>query len=120
MKIFHCEHCQGLIFFENNRCLRCQRVLAFLPGPIRMAALATLEDKPFHAGDDVCYKLCRNYLKENACNWALSADDPNPLCCSCRLPGVIPDLTKPEQRQAWLLLEGAKRRLIYDLVTLKL
>ena len=31
MKIFHCGHCQQLIFFENSRCVSCDHPLAYLP-----------------------------------------------------------------------------------------
>ena len=24
MKIFHCDHCQQLVFFENIRCVKCE------------------------------------------------------------------------------------------------
>ena len=41
------------------------------------------------------YRQCENYVKHNVCNWAVPADDPNPLCLSCRLTRVIPDLGKP-------------------------
>jgi hypothetical protein len=30
MKIFHCGHCQQLIFFENSRCVSCDHPLAYL------------------------------------------------------------------------------------------
>jgi hypothetical protein len=31
MKIFHCDHCQHLVFFENVRCVHCDHPLAYLP-----------------------------------------------------------------------------------------
>ena len=31
MKIFHCDHCQQLVFFENVRCLACGHSLAYVP-----------------------------------------------------------------------------------------
>ena len=48
------------------------------------------------------------------------AEDANPLCVSCRLTRVIPDLEKSENRQAWYRLEVAKRRLIFTLLQLRL
>ena len=30
MKIFHCDHCDNLVFFENTHCVNCGHVLAFL------------------------------------------------------------------------------------------
>lgn len=39
MKIFHCDHCQQLVFYENVRCVSCQHDLAYLPDLADMAAL---------------------------------------------------------------------------------
>ena len=39
------------------------------------------------------YRLCQNATTQNACNFAVPAADPNPLCAACRLTRVLPDLT---------------------------
>ena len=31
MKIFHCDNCDHLVFFENVQCVKCQRALAYIP-----------------------------------------------------------------------------------------
>lgn len=64
------------------------------------------------------YRLCENYIKEGVCNWAVPAEEPQPLCRSCRLTQVIPDLSQPGNKEAWYKLESAKRRLVYSLVML--
>jgi hypothetical protein len=66
------------------------------------------------------YRLCENYARENICNWAVPAADLDPLCRSCRLTRVIPDLSHPGHREAWYRLEVAKRRLVYNLLGLGL
>ena len=66
------------------------------------------------------YRLCENYVNHNVCNWAVPSDDPHPLCQSCRLTRVIPDLNQPGHQEAWYRLEVAKRRLVYTLLYLKL
>jgi len=66
------------------------------------------------------YRLCQNYSLENLCNWAIPADDPSSLCRSCRLTRVIPELNHPSRRDAWFVLEVAKRRLVYSLLNLGL
>lgn len=124
MKIFRCDHCRQLVFFENVRCVSCDHPLAYLPD---LGVVASLEP----AGDDLWttpiprakgnrYRLCRNYTQENVCNWAVPADDPNRDCASCRLNGVIPDLSRDGHRAAWYKLEVAKRRLVYTLLALRL
>jgi hypothetical protein len=59
---------------------------------------------------------CHNYAVEGVCNWMVPADDPNPLCRSCRLTRVIPSLAVPGHREHWARLELAKRRLVYALL----
>jgi hypothetical protein len=39
MKIFHCDHCNSLVFFENTHCVTCGHVLAFLPDVFEMGSL---------------------------------------------------------------------------------
>jgi hypothetical protein len=119
MKIFHCDHCQQLVFFENTRCVQCGHELAFLPD---VAVIGSLESagenlwrSPARGAEGKVYRLCRNYSVENVCNWAVPAADPEPLCRSCRVTRVIPNLSQPGGREAWYRLEAAKRRLIYSL-----
>ena len=66
------------------------------------------------------YRLCANYTQHGACNWAISAENPNLLCRSCRLSEIIPDLNVPGNQQAWCRLEAAKRRMLYTLMQLQL
>lgn len=89
-----------------------------------MAALAQDSDGLWHVdgarAGDKSYRLCANYERENVCNWAVPAADPEGLCCSCRITRVIPDLSKEGNRTAWFRLELAKRRLLYTVVGLGL
>ncbi|MDB5048195.1 MAG: hypothetical protein JWO30_1266 [Fibrobacteres bacterium] len=124
MKIFHCDHCQHLVFFENFRCVACGRALGFLPDVQDMGSMDpagnSLWQSPNTGARGRTYRLCANYDRENICNWTVPADDPNPLCVSCRLTLVIPDLSVPGNKEAWYRLESAKRRLIYSLLALGL
>jgi hypothetical protein len=123
MKIFHCDHCGQLVFFENTQCLQCGHRLAYLPGIGQMGSLESLANGLWHspaadaAGTE--YRLCANYTAHDVCNWAVDASDGNPLCLSCRLTRVIPDLAAGH-REAWYRLEVAKRRLLYSLLKLRL
>ncbi|MEO8315402.1 MAG: putative zinc-binding metallopeptidase [Pseudomonadota bacterium] len=115
MKTFHCSHCQALVFFENVGCLVCGQGLAYLPDQSRMQAFdpAATEVVPG-------YRLCSNYIAEQVCNWAVPVADGNPLCESCRLTRVIPDLAQTGNREVWYRLERAKRRLLYTVQGLRL
>lgn len=123
MKVFHCDHCGHLLFFENVECVSCRHRLAYLPdlrlvGSLDEDAEGWRSPLPKAAGRR--YRLCRNYTDHEVCNWAVGADDPNPLCISCRLTRVIPDLATPEHRVAWYRVETAKRRVVFTLTGLGL
>lgn len=119
MKVFHCSHCRHIVFFENTQCVNCGFTLAFVPDLAVVVALAALSKglwrTELRGAARRRFRLCRNYSQENICNWAVPAEDPQPLCESCRLTQVIPNLTLEGKREAWFRLEAAKRRLIYSL-----
>jgi len=120
MKVFHCDHCSNLLFFENSVCLACERRVAFLSDLRLVASLDPDPDvpdlwrSPLPQAAGGRYRLCRKYRVEEVCNWAVREGEGD-LCPSCRLTRVIPDLTVPGHKLAWYQLETAKRRLIYTL-----
>jgi hypothetical protein len=134
MRIFHCDHCHQPVFFENTVCGKCGHKLAYLPDVQIVASLdpatgrssevggppPALWTTPASRSHGRTYRVCENYLKYNVCNWALPADEPGDLCKSCRLTRIIPDLSRPENREKWCRLEVAKRRLVYSLVEFRL
>ncbi|MHB1124278.1 MAG: zinc-binding metallopeptidase family protein [Ramlibacter sp.] len=129
MKTFDCDHCGQPLFFENVQCLRCGSTLAFLPDRL---ALAAIEPVPGNGGlwrrraaegrtaGGRSYRLCSNNTEHQACNFAVPADDPNPLCVSCRQTRILPDLSIAQNRDRWYRIEVAKRRLFYTLAKLGL
>jgi hypothetical protein len=124
MNVFHCDHCGHLVFFENVQCVRCGHTLAYLPDFRFMGSVEIGADglwrSPFPAARGRTYRPCENYVKQNVCNWVVSTGDASAMCVSCRLTRVVPNLTQPQNREAWYRLEVAKRRLVYTLQTLGL
>lgn len=124
MKVFHCDHCDNLVFFENFQCVNCANTLAYLPDLGVVGSLDPAGDghwkSPLERAEGRTWRLCANYTDHNVCNWAVCDDDPNPLCLSCRLTRVIPDLDRPGHKEAWYRIEVAKRRLGYSLLNLRL
>ena len=113
MNVFHCAHCQQLLFFENVQCVRCGHPLAYLPdlkvvGSLEPAG-GDLWHSPLPQAAGRVYRLCANYHRENVCNWAVLADEEHTHCVSCRLNRMIPDLSKDANLAAWFKLEQAKR-----------
>jgi hypothetical protein len=39
MRVFHCDHCGQIVFFENVNCVRCGRALAYQPDLAEMVSL---------------------------------------------------------------------------------
>jgi hypothetical protein len=66
------------------------------------------------------YRICANAQIEGTCNWAVPVSDDSPLCASCRITRIIPNLGNPAHAVAWSRLEGAKRRLLFTLMELGL
>jgi hypothetical protein len=64
--------------------------------------------------------MCHNHGTHQACNFAVPAHDPNPLCVSCRQTRILPDLTIAANQERWYRIEVAKRRLYYTLARLGL
>ncbi len=124
MQLFHCSHCQNLVYFENHQCVSCGHELAYLPDHRLMASLEPAAEGSLErttpAAPGQQYRLCANYTRNQVCNWAIPAESPYELCEACRLTRVIPDLSLPEWHAAWYQLEVAKRRLVYELVDLGL
>jgi hypothetical protein len=119
VKVFHCDHCDQLLFFENVTCMRCGRALAYLPELADLVSLDRLDSGPRglwsspRAGKTL--RLCENYVAHDVCNVAVASDDPNALCRACRLTRTIPNLSQPANQRLWYDLEVAKRRLLYTL-----
>ncbi len=121
MKLFRCAHCANLVYFENHQCVRCGHALAYVP-PLRLVTSldGDGDERTSPSAPGRRFRLCANYATHQTCNWVVPADSDDPLCESCELTRVIPDLSLPEWHAAWYRLEVAKRRLVYELMSLGL
>jgi hypothetical protein len=131
MKLFACQRCHQIVFFESVACTRCGATLAYLEDRRVLAAVQPLDpaappsemrwtllapDATPGAGARA-YRPCKNSVDFEVCNWAIPADSPpeSPYCLPCRLNHVIPDLSDPDAKAAWRRLEIAKRRVVTTL-----
>ena len=121
MKLFKCQNCGQVLFFENRTCGRCGRQLGFLP---EMGELSALEPggaagwRAFVA-PEAGWWLCAN-AEHDACNWLLPAGSAARYCLACRHNRTVPDLSANSNLTAWRKLEAAKHRLFYTLLRLRL
>lgn len=120
MKLFECQNCGQLLYFENTRCESCGLQLGYLPSRETVSAL-----KPAGAFWQALadprsrYRLCAN-AEHDTCNWLVRADSPEQFCAACRHNRTIPDLSVPENLTHWRKIESAKHRLFYTLLKLHL
>ncbi|MGC3990885.1 MAG: putative zinc-binding peptidase [Chthoniobacteraceae bacterium] len=121
MKLFHCDQCGQLLYFENTSCVNCGAMLAYLPDTETLGTLQSSgDDTTWASTAGKSYRLCENYRQHNVCNWAVSIEDENLLCSCCRLNRTIPNLSDAGNAEAWFSMEKAKRRLVYSLLSLGL
>jgi hypothetical protein len=120
MKLFQCQACGQVLYFENTRCERCGRRLGFLPDVATLSALepAGAAWAPLARGA-APQRFCAN-AEYDACNWLVPEGSATPYCRACRHNRVVPDLGISENVLRWRTIETAKHRLIYTLLRLRL
>ncbi len=123
MKLFNCQHCGALLFFENRTCETCGSLLGYLPAEATLTALKPDGDGfTATAVQDRQVRLCLN-AQHDACNWLVDAGHSEDFCSACRHNRTIPDISTPDSSageaiELWRKLETAKHRLFYSLIRL--
>ncbi len=125
MKKFTCSSCQNGIFFENVLCSHCSHPLSFDSETLSMHALSPADEADsYHViGEDESHQpgprsYCTNH-DHGACNWLTPAGTTG-LCQACGMNRTIPNLMEPGSHEAWANFEHAKKRLIYQLLRMRL
>jgi hypothetical protein len=120
MKLFRCQSCGQVLYFENTHCERCSHRLGYLPGISAVSALEPEGDLwRTLATPRREVRFCAN-AGYDACNWLIETEVEGPLCEACRYNHTIPDLSVEENLSRWRRLELAKHWLFYTLLKLKL
>ncbi len=116
MKLFRCEICDNLIYFENRTCGRCGHRLGYLSELEIMAALEPAGGEAWTplAGDGAPRRFCAN-ADYDVCNWLTADGTQERLCVACRHNDTIPNVSLSSHLQAWRDIELAKHRLFYSL-----
>src|SRR5882757_9846851 len=122
MKLYSCQNCGQLLYFENSLCISCQHPVGFDADRLLMVTLektepgAVPENEGIAAFGDITdknvfYKYCQN-AGFGTCNWLIPATQARPFCHACQLNRIIPPLSDPEMRDRWKRIEMAKHRLV--------
>lgn len=121
MKLFECQNCGQVLYFENSECERCGYPLGYLANQTMLSAMTDVGDGQWRTLADPgrLYRLCNN-AAYNACNWLIDAGRTDRFCHACRFNRTIPNLDKPQNLLLWQRLEAAKHHLIYGLMRLDL
>jgi hypothetical protein len=123
MKLFKCQHCEQLLYFENTVCERCSHRLGFIPEIMNLSALEPQGQQGelwrALAVDKKQYRFCANAAFD-VCNWMIEADKPDRYCVACRHNRMVPDTGIAANVVAWRKIEIAKHRLFYTLMKLNL
>lgn len=116
MKLFQCQSCGNIVYFENRTCGRCGRRLAYLPETGTLSALQPAGNdtwSPLAAPERPSF-FCTN-AAHDACNWLVPPGSTDAFCLACRHNGTVPDLTEEKNLTRWRDMELAKHRLFYAL-----
>jgi hypothetical protein len=111
MRAFSCGRCGQLVFFENSLCLRCSAPLGFVPSRLELVVL----DGP----QAPAARACANATVAE-CNWLVEDGDLGLLCRSCALTRTRPADSDAAALAAFASAEAAKRRLVFQLLDLRL
>jgi hypothetical protein len=120
MRVFTCDNCGQLVFFDNSKCLRCNSPLGYVHPKRDIVALTEVApDHLVDLGNPVrSWQRCATEAV-TGCNWLVPAGT-NALCESCVLTRTRPSDDDAEGMEELVRGEMAKRRLIFQLAELGL
>ena len=120
MRVFNCDSCGQLIFFDNSKCLRCEASLGYVHAQRDVIALTEVGVNRFVdlATPAQAWQRCAT-VTVTGCNWLVPAGS-NALCASCQLTRTRPADSDTEGMAELVRGEMAKRRLIFQLAELGL
>ena len=120
MKLYTCDKCRNLLYFENSICLKCGYTLGFDAEKLDLVTLTAENDGIYIDVTDsrARYRMCAN-ASYGTCNWVIPVIYAGPFCMACQLNRTIPTLT-PQNFERWKRIEIAKHRLVYSLLRLDL
>jgi hypothetical protein len=120
MRIFACDNCNQLVFFENSQCLRCEAPLGYLHAEREIISLIAMPDGRLNDLSIPARTWRRCATSDmTGCNW-LVLDGGGELCESCQLTRTRPADTDAVGLLELARSEMAKRRLVFQLAELGL
>ena len=126
-RAYKCQ-CGRPVFLRNTQCVNCGSQLGYDTERLTMAALVPgpASDQWWLASDvgGALYHFCVNRQSSAACNWLLRVDGNTASfetpCLACSLNRNMFDVSQPRNWHRCRELEAAKRRLVSQLLVLRL
>jgi hypothetical protein len=108
------------LFFHNEVCLGCGAAIGYDPTSRLLGTLSQNDDGSWsiavdHRAPTPTFRLCEHRTDACGCNWLVPAERPESACLSCRLTRTIPSLADERNALRLLIIETAKRRVLYGL-----
>ena len=120
MRLFACQNCSHMLYFENTHCEQCKKQLGYISASATLSVVDPAgEEFQALAEPQGRYRFCDN-ARLGACNWLIGEDCTGIFCAACRHNRVVPDLSIEANRLGWRKIEFAKHRLFYTLLRLGL
>ena len=121
MKLFRCQVCDNIIYFENRTCGRCGHRLGYVAGARNHGRARARGRRSMDAlaGDGGAAPVLRQ-RRLRRLQLADAAEAQDRLCPACRHNDTIPNISQPSHLVAWRDIELAKHRLFYSLLRWKL
>ena len=119
MRIFECDYCSHPLFFENERCEKCNYLTGYFSQDCDMLSFDPAQLVLKSEKDGKLFRYCDNKAF-GVCNWLIPFEKNERFCPACELNRIIPNLSDHQNFQKWQKLEVAKHRLIYQLDHLNL
>lgn len=134
-RAYECQ-CGRPVYLRNSQCLACGTALGYVIERLGVVPLTPgAQPDTWAVHDDPqgpAWRRCANFSTAAGCNWMVplpageggtgdhAGDLADGFCLACSTTRTIPDLSVEGNEELWRKLEGAKRRLLSQLLALGL
>jgi hypothetical protein len=117
MKLYTCQFCKNVLYFENRFCGRCNRQVGYAPETDQLCPLESSANGDFFAlaSGGTPRRLCAN-AEHDVCNWLTPPNSADIFCLACRHNRTVPNVCETINLLRWRQLELAKHRLFYSIL----
>jgi hypothetical protein len=116
MRLFKCQACGNILYFEKSDLWPMRASLAYLPEQAILSSVEPTDDNrrtpPVRRINSDFFAQMQRVMPA----WLVPRGTNDAFCLACRHNGVIPDLVDPSRLVAWQQIELAQQRLFHTLL----